>query len=98
LYLGKKLLCLPIRGQYEQLCNAAALQMFNVKIVDKIDETFTESVQKWINGLNPVPLVLHQSTQEIVEKVIEKGLAQRKPIHQTQDEYFAHNHNSLSLA
>ncbi|MFX6743247.1 glycosyltransferase family protein, partial [Acinetobacter baumannii] len=24
LYLGKKLLCLPIRGQYEQLCNAAA--------------------------------------------------------------------------
>jgi uncharacterized protein (TIGR00661 family) len=40
LYLGKKLLCLPIKGQYEQWCNAAALEHFNVPIVPTIDELF----------------------------------------------------------
>ena len=97
LFLGKKLLCLPIRGQYEQLCNAAALLRFNVNIVDKIDIDFNYTIQKWISGLNPTPLVLHQSTQQIVEKVIEKGMSQ-KFSGQSQDEYFIQHHDSLSLA
>src|SRR5207244_668272 len=32
LYLGKKLLVIPIRGQYEQFCNAAALQKMGVPV------------------------------------------------------------------
>ena len=96
LYLGKKLLCLPIRGQYEQLCNAAALERFNVPIVDKIDENFTFSVYNWLSGLAPKPLVLGQSTQEIVEKVIEKGLAQ-KVSNEIEEEYYTEHHGSLSL-
>ena len=96
LYLGKKLLCLPIRGQYEQLCNAAALERFNVPIVDKIDENFTFAVYSWLSGLAPKPLVLGQSTQEIVEKVIEKGLVQ-KVSNEIEEEYYTEHHGSLSL-
>jgi len=96
LYLGKKLLCLPIRGQYEQLCNAAALERFNVPIIDKIDDNFTAAVYNWLAGLAPKSLVLGQSTQEIVEKVIEKGLAQ-KVANPTKEEYYSEHHGSFSF-
>lgn len=38
LYLGKRLLVLPIKGQYEQACNAAALQQMGVPVLSRIDE------------------------------------------------------------
>lgn len=73
LYLGKKLLCLPIRGQYEQLCNAAALKNFGVTIVDKMDNEFTGTIASWLSSPNPTPLTLRHTTYEIVQRVMELG-------------------------
>lgn len=70
MYLGKKLLCLPIRGQYEQLCNAAALEEFGVTIVDSINDQFAWTVKCWLNGLSPKPLHLAHSTYDIVQHTI----------------------------
>ncbi|RTL56928.1 MAG: glycosyl transferase [Sphingobacteriales bacterium] len=81
LYLGKRLLCLPIRGQYEQLCNAAALQHFNVPIIEKIDEHFVENVQAWLNGLPQQQLTLMHDTFAIVQKVMETAQATKR-LHQ----------------
>ena len=99
LFLGKKLMCLPIRGQYEQLCNAAALERFRVPIIDKIDEKFSTNVYQWLSGLHPKPLTLTKSTQQIVDIVIEKGIAQ-KAVTQSEDQYIftPHHHETLSLA
>jgi uncharacterized protein (TIGR00661 family) len=74
LYLGKKLMCLPIQGQYEQLCNAEALKNFNVPIIDSIGNTFAEQVNQWLQAESPKPLQLKHSTAEIVRHVVEKGL------------------------
>jgi uncharacterized protein (TIGR00661 family) len=71
LYLGKKVLCLPIKGQYEQLCNAAALHNFNVPIVNKIDASFGDIVQNWLVGAAPKQLHLQHNTYQIVQHVIE---------------------------
>lgn len=71
LYLGKKLLCLPIRGQYEQLCNAAALAEFGVCIADKIDALFATTVAEWLTAPAPQQLILQQHTYEIVQYTIE---------------------------
>jgi uncharacterized protein (TIGR00661 family) len=73
LYLGKKLLVLPIRGQYEQLCNAAALKDFNVVVIDAIKTGFHFEVMKWLAGVPVKPLQLSHSTYEIVQKAIEMG-------------------------
>src|SRR3984957_14641501 len=40
LYLGKKLMVIPIRGQYEQRCNAAALNRMGVPVLDALDSRF----------------------------------------------------------
>jgi uncharacterized protein (TIGR00661 family) len=77
LYLGKKLLCLPIKGQYEQLCNAAALKNFNVTILDTIDANFAFEVKKWLMALPPKPLILNNSTEQIVETVMHTALLQK---------------------
>lgn len=36
LYLGKKLIVIPIKGQYEQLCNAAALSKIGVPVLPEL--------------------------------------------------------------
>ena len=73
LYLGKQLLCLPIRGQYEQLCNAAALKDFGVTIIDKINNNFTEQVYQWLHASSAKQLSLSHSTYDIVQQAIELG-------------------------
>ena len=69
LWLGKKLLCIPTRDQYEQLCNATALKSFRVPILDSpedLDHYFTG----WRQGeIEHAPLVITRSTEELIEKV-----------------------------
>ena len=78
LYLEKKLLCLPIQGQYEQLCNAASLQQFNVPIIENIDSHFTAHIYNWLQMEAHKKLQLKQSTLQTIEHVITKGLELKK--------------------
>jgi len=71
LYLGKKLLCLPIKGQYEQMCNAEALKNFDVPVVNSIDNNFSDYVLEWLQSQNPKQLFLKNSTEQIVQHVME---------------------------
>ena len=50
LYLGKKLLSIPIRGQYEQQCNAAALRQMGVKVLNDLDGYFATEISLWLNN------------------------------------------------
>ncbi|MES2373326.1 MAG: glycosyltransferase family protein [Bacteroidota bacterium] len=84
LYLGKKLICLPIQGQYEQLCNAEALKDFDVPIVHSITDAFPQLIGDWLNTGAQQQLVPEHSTAAIVEEVMERAndiLAHRQYIH-----------------
>ena len=80
LYLGKKLICLPIKGQYEQLCNAEALKRFGMPIINSITDSFSDTVLQWLSSPSPRKLTLSHSTYEIVQRVIEtaRSLNQNK--------------------
>jgi len=80
LFLGKKLMAIPIRGQYEQLCNAAALEKLNVKVVNKIESDFTEIIIQWLKQSSRITISLQHSTQQLIQLVINKGLASRDKI------------------
>lgn len=57
LFLGKKLLSVPVHNQYEQLCNAAALADMGVPVLDRPDEVqFHEEVKYWLNNDEAVAL------------------------------------------
>jgi uncharacterized protein (TIGR00661 family) len=50
LYLKKKLIVVPISGQYEQLCNAAALSKLGVPVVKKFNMENGKIISEWFNS------------------------------------------------
>ena len=69
LYLGKKLLTIPITSQYEQQCNAAALEKLGVWRLDEMNDQFPMHFEKWMNEAKPVHLKYAHSTEMIVENL-----------------------------
>jgi uncharacterized protein (TIGR00661 family) len=48
LYLGKKLLVIPVKGQYEQQCNALALSKLGITTLKSFDFKHIEIIKHWI--------------------------------------------------
>ncbi len=75
LFLGKKLLVIPIKGQYEQKCNAAAMKPFGVTVVSEIDSKFKKHFEKWHEEKPNILLTPNfLKTNIIVEKAMELAL------------------------
>lgn len=72
LYLKKKLMSIPIQGQYEQLCNAAALQRLGIPVLKKIDDNFVNHFNEWINNSNTPDINYEYSTEDIVNILMER--------------------------
>lgn len=58
MFLEKKLMVIPIKKQYEQYCNAAALKEMGVPVLNRIDQDFIPEVRSWLNSPKKSP-VLH---------------------------------------
>jgi len=72
MFLGKKLMVLPIKGQYEQKCNAEAMKPFGTTIVKEIDEKFHQKLKKWLESKHdPMLTPNFLPTDKIVEKAME---------------------------
>jgi len=50
LYLGKKILSIPIRKHYEQECNAAALKKLGVPVLYDVGDDFDLIIENWIDS------------------------------------------------
>lgn len=78
LYLRKKILAIPIGGQYEQICNGAALSRMGIKVLDVIiKRNFKREVENWLQSSGPYPQLNWQSSEQTVETLFE--LAAKKP-------------------
>ena len=80
--LQKKLMVIPIRSQYEQQCNAAALEQLGITRLDRLDDGFTDHFENWT--ASTVKMNYDHSTETIVENVMK--LAIRKINEKTHDE------------
>ncbi|PWN05079.1 glycosyltransferase family protein [Rhodohalobacter mucosus] len=56
MYLEKKLFVIPIRNQYEQLCNAASLKEMGVTVADTSDSGFVSTLRNWLRSATSVAL------------------------------------------
>jgi len=70
LYLNKRLMVLPMTDQYEQICNAVALEKMGVTVVYKVDETFADKVKSWIKNKNPLKVNFPKQSDKIIKKVL----------------------------
>lgn len=79
MYLNKKLLVIPIGGQYEQKCNAAALKRLGPKVVDKISPDFCKQINDWLHEKTPqynrsfylpTAAIVDQMMQQVTTKIL----------------------------
>ncbi len=70
MFLGKKLLTIPIKNQYEQLCNAAALNKMGIHVVYKIDSSFREKISDWLKNAPIIPLNEVADTEHLTDKLV----------------------------
>ncbi len=74
MYLNKKIFAIPIGGQYEQACNAAAMQLLGVHTIPKIEDNFVSLLEEWLDAPTPdYDKTFSFSTEVIVEKMMEKA-------------------------
>lgn len=71
IHLGKKIMSIPIRGQYEQCCNAAALNEMGVMTLDKINGNFSEIFEDWMNHYPPLQIDYSQSIPRAMQMLFE---------------------------
>jgi len=75
MYLGKKLFTIPIRNQYEQLCNAAALEQLGAYVSHTIGEHFISNLKHWIREGKTMSLAEVCDEELLIQKIIAKGQA-----------------------
>ncbi len=49
LYMGKRLLVIPQKHQYEQACNAVALRQMGVRVVKSLKKKHAPKIQTWVD-------------------------------------------------
>lgn len=70
IFLGKKLMVVPIKNQYEQLCNAEALKLLGVPVAYGLDESFTEKVNALLIGSQNHRIPEFADARSVTQKIL----------------------------
>jgi uncharacterized protein (TIGR00661 family) len=70
LFMKKKLMVIPMKGQYEQQCNAAALKKMGVPVLKSFKPSNFHKINNWIENGKAIEVDYPDNTEEIVNKII----------------------------
>jgi uncharacterized protein (TIGR00661 family) len=70
LFLGKKVIVLPMKDQYEQLCNAEAAGRLGVPVIWRLDNNFIAHLRKWLESSNTPLVNFPDETEAIVDNLV----------------------------
>lgn len=81
LFLKKKLLVIPMKGQYEQQCNAAALGTLGVPVLKSLKRKYLDKLKSWTRHDQSITVNYPDITEEIIDMVIREYLhPEKKPV------------------
>lgn len=80
LYLNKKLMVIPMKRQYEQQCNMAALRDMEVPSIKSLKRKHLHRLQEWVDGDSRVAVNYPDCTEQIIDQVLETALMPRLPL------------------
>lgn len=72
LFLGKKLMVMPMIGQYEQLCNGIALEQMGVRMFRRIKSNFSELLEDWLKNVPIIQVQYPDETAQIIHTILSK--------------------------
>jgi uncharacterized protein (TIGR00661 family) len=70
LFLKKKLLVIPMKGQFEQQCNAAALKKMGVPVIKSFKKKHIDKIKVWLKSTSRVIVEYPDHTAEILSKIV----------------------------
>lgn len=85
LFLGKKVLAIPMQEQYEQQCNAAALEDLGVPVIKSLSKKYYDVIENWINSDQNINVNYPDITAKVIGKMMSEQ-ASRSRIMQKQEE------------
>jgi uncharacterized protein (TIGR00661 family) len=74
LYLRKKLMVIPMKNQYEQQCNAEALERLGVKVIPTLSDRYLSTINDWIQINEWVYVEYPDQTEMILEEILDVHL------------------------
>lgn len=69
LYLRKKLLVIPMQNQFEQQCNAAALEEMGVPVLKKLTINAVTTIQEWVSSKKIIKVDYSGSSDKVVNQL-----------------------------
>lgn len=75
LFMQKKLLVVPMKTQYEQHLNAAALQSIGVPVIKSLKPKHEEVIRNWLNNDQHIDVNYPDQTEQIINFILEKHSA-----------------------
>jgi uncharacterized protein (TIGR00661 family) len=70
LYLRKKLLVIPMKGQYEQACNAKSLEDLGVSVIPSLKNKSIPFILDWIENTNIIEMDFPDNAKYIIDEII----------------------------
>lgn len=70
LFLGKKVMVIPMQQQYEQQCNASAAQSIGVPVIMSLSKKYYKDIEKWLSEGKPIPVDYPDITADVVARLI----------------------------
>ncbi len=70
LQMGKKVLVIPMKNQYEQHCNAAAAKEIGITVIKSLKKKHLHKVENWLNEKEALHINFPDETEKIVELVL----------------------------
>lgn len=70
MYLGKKLMVIPMKNQYEQYCNAAALKSLGVPVLKSLKKKHCDKIAAWISSGSTFPVNYPDDTAKIINDIL----------------------------
>lgn len=77
LYLGKKLIVVPMKNQYEQHCNAAVLKSMGVTVLKSLKKKYTAEIKEWIKHGRSIVVDYQDNTEAIIDTIIKNHINER---------------------
>ncbi len=74
LFLHKKLMVIPMKSQYEQHCNAAALEIMGIPVLKSLKKKYLPQIEEWLTSKQNINVNYADRTSQIVDSILSNHL------------------------
>lgn len=74
MHMEKKLLVIPMKGQYEQQCNATALKEMGVTVVKSLKMKHLDKIKAWVDSDSKLSVYYPDITENIIDRLLEESM------------------------